>query len=623
MQKPNLHQHHSTNEWLNNPSSNPSKWDTFTHRAKDAVGKTLLSTTMVAGLWSMPSWAMSALTDETRDQIATVVNSDNNQLDNEVMDYILEAKRSDISTINKVQEYSPMQISYLTPADILPIVWQIEAWDKKAYEHIEHLRIAEATKVRDMMWEYGAWDYDAEEYKEKMGRLNTGMIWEKPTWYTNYELVWWGTLSWSNHAHIERSILNEILNQDHVNFKVISTRTTPRHESASTLCIDPNKINIFWSSMDLDLSNFDYAWFEPITECDKKQNRLMFSACWNIWEQSWISQYKIYQKNLNITDNNSVYNSGSRTHGKNDVTLDKHCLITVWTNKNGNVNHDPNDERINGSKFPVWFHDKVLFSWRIFPYHDDSNWKIVASSWNYASSYPNYVNVAMTDLCFQMRANVADVDELLDKIRDTALTDYIRLDLNGDGDTDDVISMATDDGSIDQPESQPLQLINPAWFFNKYNLPDSLPSNVASNEAIPLEKWYYKGVIFNIPGAEVYINGEWIAVNNSNSSLIKSQNPFHLNQWRINGNLLRELWYNEWETITWTIQAVDDEWNGLQGLNKEFSVQLTAINGIDTLEADDNVSADDSWYSIDGKRLPDRPTTHGIYIHNGKKVVVK
>ena len=142
MQKTNLHLHHSTNEWLNNPSSNPSNWDPFTHRAKNAVRKTLLSTTMVAGLWSMPSWAMSALTDETRDQIATVVNSDDNQLDNEVMDYILEAKRSDISTINKVQEYSPIQISYLTPADILPIVWQIEAWDKKAYENREHLRIA-------------------------------------------------------------------------------------------------------------------------------------------------------------------------------------------------------------------------------------------------------------------------------------------------------------------------------------------------------------------------------------------------------------------------------------------------------------------------------------------------
>ena len=53
-----------------------------------------------------------------------------------------------------------------------------------------------------------------------------------------------------------------------------------------------------------------------------------------------------------------------------------------------------------------------------------------------------------------MRADVKDVDELLDMIRSTALTDYIRFDLNGDGDTNDNV-----DG---QPETQPLQLINPA-----------------------------------------------------------------------------------------------------------------------------------------------------------------
>ncbi len=66
----------------------------------------------------------------------------------------------------------------------------------------------------------------------------------------------------------------------------------------------------------------------------------------------------------------------------------------------------------------------------------------------------NYTNVAMMDLCFQMHADVEDVDELLEMIRSTALTDYIRFDLNGDGDTNDNI-----DG---QPETQPLQLINPA-----------------------------------------------------------------------------------------------------------------------------------------------------------------
>ena len=54
-----------------------------------------------------------------------------------------------------------------------------------------------------------------------------------------------------------------------------------------------------------------------------------------------------------------------------------------------------------------------------------------------------------------MFAEVKDVDELLDMIRNSSeLRDYIRFDLNRDGDTDDTI-----DG---QPETQPLILMNPA-----------------------------------------------------------------------------------------------------------------------------------------------------------------
>ncbi len=47
-----------------------------------------------------------------------------------------------------------MQLNFLSATDILPIVGQVKSGDKKAYEHIEHLGIAEATKIRDMMWEY-------------------------------------------------------------------------------------------------------------------------------------------------------------------------------------------------------------------------------------------------------------------------------------------------------------------------------------------------------------------------------------------------------------------------------------------------------------------------------------
>jgi hypothetical protein len=54
-----------------------------------------------------------------------------------------------------------------------------------------------------------------------------------------------------------------------------------------------------------------------------------------------------------------------------------------------------------------------------------------------------------------MFAEVKDVDELLEMIRNSSdLRDYIRFDLNGDGDTKDI-----HDG---QPETQPLILMNPA-----------------------------------------------------------------------------------------------------------------------------------------------------------------
>lgn len=78
------------------------------------------------------------------------------------------------------QDYQPLEIINIRPVDILPIIGQIEAGDKKAYEHIEHLRIAEATRIRDMMWQYGAGNHSPEEYQQLMNRLNTGMLLETP-----------------------------------------------------------------------------------------------------------------------------------------------------------------------------------------------------------------------------------------------------------------------------------------------------------------------------------------------------------------------------------------------------------------------------------------------------------
>ena len=46
----------------------------------------------------------------------------------------------------------------------------------------------------------------------------------------------------------------------------------------------------------------------------------------------------------------------------------------------------------------------------------------------------------------------------------------------------------------------------------------------------------------------------------------------------------------------------------------------TAIGTLDTRTGE--ISTGD-WYSLDGRRLQDKPSTKGIYIHNGRKVVIK
>lgn len=172
----------------------------------------------------------------------------------------------------------------------------------------------------------------------------------------------------------------------------------------------------------------------------------------------------------------------------------------------------------------------------------------------------------MMNLCFQMFAEAKDVDELLEMVRSSSLTDYIRFDLNGDGDTDDHV-----DGL---PESQPLQLIYPAGYILKYLMPLSLPSSIKPGETIVLEKGYYHGVAFDIPGAEVLIDGQWIAYSDNNKDQILAQNPMTL-QWRLNADsdLLRKMGYKQGDTLTGQILVVDDQWNGLN-IIKDISVRI-------------------------------------------------
>ena len=194
----------------------------------------------------------------------------------------------------------------------------------------------------------------------------------------------------------------------------------------------------------------------------------------------------------------------------------------------------------------------------------------------------------------------------------TDLRDYIRFDLNGDGDTDDTI-----DG---QPETQPLILMNPAGFFQKYLMPTALPTNLKADETFTLKKGYYHGIIYQIPGAEVKINDQWIAFTDNNKDLILAQNPMNL-EWRLNGELLSRYGYKQGDTLTGQVLVVDDQWNGLN-ITKDFSVSIEAGDP-DAIHSTVLGLSAETWYTVDGLRLDTKPTKPGVYVRNGQKIIVK
>ena len=114
--------------------------------------------------------------------------------------------------------------------------------------------------------------------------------------------------------------------------------------------------------------------------------------------------------------------------------------------------------------------------------------------------------------------------------------------------------------------------MNPAGFFKKYLMPANLPGGISTAGTVALERGYYHGIVFDIPGAEVKVNGQWIRCNAENADLIKSQNPMTL-EWRLNGTLLRKLGYKPGDTVTGQVVTVDDEWNGLN-ITTDISIRV-------------------------------------------------
>ena len=90
-------------------------------------------------------------------------------------------------------------------------------------------------------------------------------------------------------------------------------------------------------------------------------------------------------------------------------------------------------------------------------------------------------------------------------------------------------------------------------------------------------------------------------------------------EWRLNGELLNSYGYKPGDTVKGQMVAVDDQWNGLN-IAKDFSVSVEAASGIDTATMP---GAPATWHTVDGIRLKAKPTTPGVYIKNGQKVIVK
>ena len=439
--------------------------------------------------------------------------------------------------------YHSISIIDAKPGDYLPIIGQVNWWYKSVYDHIEHLKIAEATRIRDMMWEYGAGSHSWEEYQVFMRRLNTGMTNEIPYDYDNYVLLWSPyKIEMSAHAYTEWAVLNDLVK--HANFYIADNGEEGTWYSVllSFVQSHPNSINIFWNSFDYKTSKREeyekWVLRQGFLDLCNLSSVIVFQASSNLEQEDWIIKNKIFNGDYEVDEHGQYANASMANSDKNTRPY-SHCLVTVGTNQYGDF--DLTNKTNETSKFPVGFDNTILFSGRPFIVRDFDSWLIVGSSWGQASSVVNYFNVALMSICFQMYAEVKDVDELLEMVRSTALTDYIRLD----------------------GMTQPLQLINPAGFYKKYLTPSTIPSSISLSETMELQKGYYKGVVFNIPGAEVMIGDEWIPFDSKNKDLILSQNPMNLT-WRINGNLLKKMGYTAGQTVQGQIITIDDQWNGLR-----------------------------------------------------------
>ena len=64
-----------------------------------------------------------------------------------------------------------------------------------------------------------------------------------------------------------------------------------------------------------------------------------------------------------------------------------------------------------------------------------------------------------------------------------------------------------------------------------------------------------------------------------------------------------------------------DPVNGEQGINT-FVLNFDGLHSTGIVEAEDSSSSSE-WFTVDGRKLVGKPTQKGIYINNGRSIVIK
>ena len=448
-------------------------------------------------------------------------------------------------------DYTKVSIADMNPYDILPLygIGPIERGDNNVYDYIDNLRIAEAMRIREMMGKYGVGNNHSEDYLRLMSRLNLVMRWETPDSdkYDNFEWLWESievSHSTNHHANNEMGMLT-VFAGEYANIIVTGRNVEKKwywalYEFAQN---NPNSIIIACCSSQIithtqeEFKNQIYK--QGIIDLFELKNLIFVSSGGDTEGISWVWKDVLFNGQYEASPN-WKYNYSSLANSDQNNHPNSHEIVSTWTNPEWHADIT----NAHGSCFPVGFADDVLFAGFAFPYYSwyyNCYYGDPLVKWAWEASYWAYINGGVLGLLFQLHADLDNVDQLLQMARSTCIENSISL----------------------EGKTQKLQRLNPAGYFKEYCMTVSLPSSIALDETIDLTKEWYKGLIFDIPGAEVKVNGEWIAYDARNSGRIKTANPMDL-EWRINGDLLRKYGYISGQTVQGQILTVDDQWNGLR-----------------------------------------------------------